>query len=110
MANVVKAPFGAAAVLVGTLGLGGCGESPYEAPPVSVRKNQTGFSATLIQKGNFFTTLPERGAYRLDVQAEAFDGKPGTTVPCLLINDGEAYKGYGGISCDWSKLQPADGP
>lgn len=108
MSNIVKAHFGVAAILAGTLGLGGCSDSdsPYEVSKDPAGQDRTGFSATLIQPGSFSLLSPRRGAYRLDVPAESFGGKPGTKIPCLLLNEWDS----GAISCDWSKLKPADGP
>ncbi|MCB9978070.1 MAG: hypothetical protein H6862_00465 [Rhodospirillales bacterium] len=114
MSNIVRAPFGAAVALVGALtAVSGCdSDSPYDAPkspPIS--KSPTGFSVTPIQEGDFFSAL-SNGAYRLDVPAEAFGGKPGTIIPCLAMKESYPYRGYAGLSCDWSVLHPKtpDGP
>lgn len=107
MSNIVKAPFGAVAGLALLGAVSGCTDSPYEAPQVPVINNPTGFSATLIQKGDFFQSLPGDGAYRLTVPAEVFGGERGTKIPCLLIKDELGTGVAAGLSCDWSQLKPA---
>ena len=108
MSNIVKVPFAVAATLAGALGLGGCTDSPYDARKLPVIKGQTGFSAELIQKGDFFGSL-ENGAYQLTVPAERLGGKPGEEIQCLMIKDRESgsSRTYGGLSCDWQNPRPA---